>query len=140
MRRLHITSVTFSFLLVFLTLLFSTQSYSATGILDGRTFIGLSGEMLDNSKTKEELQFNNGELFSVQCAQWDFSAANYTAKKDGDTITFSATTTSPKGGQIKWQGTIQGNTINATFTWTKERWWWTDAKIAYWFKGELKDI
>jgi hypothetical protein len=32
---------------------------------------------------------------------------------------------------------MKGDSMEATFIWTKERWYW-DVRREYWFKGDLK--
>jgi hypothetical protein len=33
---------------------------------------------------------------------------------------------------------VSGDAINATYLWTKERWYWFDAREERWFKGKLR--
>jgi hypothetical protein len=55
-----------------------------------------------------------------------------------DGIHFKSLAKSPKHGQILWQGIVSGGTITATYLWTKERWYWFDAREERWFRGKLK--
>ena len=34
---------------------------------------------------------------------------------------------------------LEGDALEATYVWTKERWYWKDAHEEKWFKGSLKD-
>jgi hypothetical protein len=44
---------------------------------------------------------------------------------------------SPKHGKIVWNGTVKGDKVDATYVWTKERWYWKDAYQEKWLKGTL---
>ncbi|NYZ69684.1 hypothetical protein H0A36_27085 [Endozoicomonas sp. SM1973] len=70
--------------------------------------------------------------------EYGFRKGIYTTEKSGDAIKFKATVRSPGNGQIAWEGVVRGNAIEATYIWTKKRWWWKDAREVKWFKGKLK--
>lgn len=108
------------------------------GALDGMVFVGPTGLQGHKVEEYDEVHFNNGELFSSGCAIWGFKSGSYTTETTADGLTFTATTLSPGNGKIVWEGVIQGDEINATYVWTKERWWWRDARQVKWFKGKLK--
>ena len=109
-----------------------------TSVLDGKTFIGPTGEKGKEAEGEDELRFENGMLVSVGCADWGFGASSYQTKVEGDTINFSSEMTSAKHGKIIWNGTVKGDTINATYVWTKKRWYWKDAHQEKWLKGTVK--
>jgi hypothetical protein len=111
---------------------------AGTGVLDGKTFTGRTGEKGKEAKGDDELRFENGKLFSVGCAKWGFGEGVYNARVEGDRIHFEAVTLSPKHGQIVWEGTVIDDTIDATYIWTKKRWWWKDAYLEKWLKGTVK--
>ncbi len=56
---------------------------------------------------------------------------------EGDTIHFEAETESPKHGNIVWKGTVEGDSIDVNYTWSKKGWLGTKTKDK-WFKGVLK--
>lgn len=114
------------------------QVQATTGLLDGKTFVGPTGEKGKQAKGDDELRFENGKLFSVGCAKWGFGEGVYNARVEGDRIHFEAVTLSPKHGQIVWEGTVIDDTIDATYIWTKKRWWWKDAYLEKWLKGTVK--
>jgi len=114
------------------------QVQASTGLLDGKTFFGPTGEKGKEAKGEDELRFYNGMLFSVGCADWGFAESDYTARVEGNGIHFESVTLSPKHGKIVWKGTVQGDKIDATYVWTKERWYWKDAHQEKWFKGTVK--
>ncbi len=109
------------------------------GILDGRIFVGSIGDKGKEASDEDEIRFTNRRFYSVGCEEWGFGDASYTARTDGDLIGFSAVTVSPKHGKIEWNGTAKGDTLEATYVWTKERWYWKDAHEEKWFKGRLKN-
>lgn len=114
------------------------QVEAGTGVLDGKTFLGQTGQNGKKASGEDELRFQDGKLYSVGCAEWGFDAGSYTTRGDGDNIYFEAETSSPKHGKILWKGTVQGDKINATYVWTKKRWYWKDAHQEKWFEGSLK--
>ena len=110
-----------------------------SGVLDGKTFVGQSGKMGKEASEEDEIRFQNGKLFSVGCAEWGFNESDYTVKIEGDKIYFESEMLSPKNGKIVWSGKVRGNTIEATYVWTKKRWYWKDAHQEKWLKGSLKN-
>jgi hypothetical protein len=109
-------------------------------LLDGMTFVGKNGEKgrpLDPNQD-EEFVFANGLFTSVSCAPYNFGSSGYSARVVGDSIHFAAETLSPTHGKIEWKGIVRGNTAQATFVWTKERWYWNTHR-EYWFEGLLKE-
>ena len=120
-------------------ILIFTCTYAGAAELDGQTFIGPAGLQGSEPDEEDEVSFNNGELFSSTCAVWGFEGGSYTTEKSSDGLKFKATTLSPDNGKIVWEGVIRGNEIEATYIWTKERWWWFDARQEKWFKGKLKN-
>lgn len=107
-------------------------------LLDGKTFVGTNGEIgwTLASDEDETIVFENGLFTSVSCVPYNFGSSEYSTTVDGDRIHFEAVTTSPTHGQIAWKGVVDGNTAEATFVWTKERWYW-DTRREYWFRGTL---
>ena len=123
---------------IWITILFLIAAIPAYGgELDGKTFMGQSGDQGKESSGGEELRFQNGKLYSVGCAEWGFGESDYTARVEGESIHFMSEMLSPKHGKIVWNGTVQGDKIDATYVWTKERWYWKDAHQEKWLKGAL---
>lgn len=125
------------------TLTFGQKENSqATGtqatLLDGKIFAGQFGKQGHKAEGTDKLIFTQGTFHSTDCDQYGFDVAAYTAHRDGDGITFAAEISSAEEGTIKWQGTAKGDVIEATFTWHKKRWYWTDINQEYWFKGTLE--
>ena len=117
-----------------------TFSAELSHLLDGKTFVGNNGEKgreLDPNE-HEELTFQNGLFRSISCDPYNFDSAEYSATVVGNTVHFEAVTHSPTHGQIAWQGIVDGTNVQATFVWTKERWYW-DIHREYWFSGTLQE-
>jgi hypothetical protein len=110
---------------------------ASEGLLDGKMFVGPTGKMGKNATETDELKFENGKLYSVGCAEWGFEWGDYSTKVEGDDISFEAVTTSPKNGKIVWSGTVKGDTMDATYIWTKKS-WYGERKQEKWFKGKAK--
>jgi hypothetical protein len=111
--------------------------FASEGLLDGKIFTGPTGKMGKDATENDELRFENGKLYSVGCADWGFEWGDYSTKVEGNNITFHAVTMSPKDGKIVWSGTVNGDTIDATYIWTKKS-WYGERKQEKWFKGNAK--
>ena len=107
-------------------------------ILNGKKFIGPTGEKGKKVHHEDLLRFSDGKFTSSECFQYGFKGGPYTTTIEGDKIHFQAETISPTHGKMVWQGTLKGDTLEVTYNWTKERWFWTTYR-EYWFKGTLKD-
>lgn len=129
----------YHYLVLIFVVTFSAFSLGATAqLLDGKTFTGPTGIVGESAEEQEVLTFNHGELYSESCAPWGFKSGAYTLEQQGETLYFTATTLSPDNGKIVWHGKVKGDAIEASYIWTKERWWWKDARQEKWFKGTLK--
>lgn len=115
------------------------QAGETSGLLDGRSYVGKTGEVGKEAAEDEEIVFRDGKLHSVGCEPWDFNDGEYKTMRsgDGDTIHFEAETESPKHGNIVWKGTVEGDSIDVNYTWSKKGWLGTKTKDK-WFKGALK--
>jgi len=105
--------------------------------LDGKRFIGPTGEKGEEAYGDEELTFYDGKLYSVDCARWGFGEGIVTTRAEDDGIHFAAETRSEKYGKIIWKGVVQGERIDAVYTWRKEG-WFVETVREYWFKGTLQ--
>jgi hypothetical protein len=111
---------------------------AASGVLDGKKFVGPTGEKGKKVHHEDVLSFSDGTFTSSECFQYGFKGGPYTAIVEGDSIHFQAVTDSPTHGKMEWKGTLKDGTLDVTYTWTKERWLWTTFR-EYWFKGSLKE-
>jgi hypothetical protein len=107
-------------------------------ILDGKKFVGLTGEKGKKAHHEDALSFSEGIFTSSACYHYGFKGGPYTATVDGDSIHFRAETLSPTHGKMVWQGTLKDGTLEVDYSWTKERWLWTTHR-EYWFKGSLAE-
>ena len=134
------------FILVGLTVTFVALSAAtgveaastASGVLDGKKFVGPTGEKGKKVDHEDELSFSDGKFTSSACFPYGFKSGPYTATVDGDSIHFQAVTLSPTHGKMEWKGTFKDGTLDVTYSWTKARWLWTTHR-EYWFKGSLKE-
>jgi len=108
-----------------------------SGLLDGKKFVGKTGEKGKKVHHEDVLSFSDGKFTSSGCFKYGFKDGPYTATVEGDSIHFQAETISPTHGKMVWKGTMKGDTLNVDYTWTKERWLWTTFR-EYWFKGFLQ--
>jgi hypothetical protein len=135
-NRNNISKIVVATILVFLTVI-TQVSLSTAGIIDGKVFVGKTGEAGKQASGEDTLSFGDGKLHSVECDQWGYNKGKYTATKEGNKILFEAETTSPEHGKILWKGAIEGNAVEVEYTWVKKRLLWTSEKQK-WFKGTLK--
>ena len=106
-------------------------------LLDGKKFIGPTGEKGKKVHHEDVLSFSDGKFTSSECFQYGFKGGPYTTTIEGDTIHFQAETISPTHGKMVWQGTLKGDTLDVAYNWTKERWFWTTFR-EYWYRGNLQ--
>lgn len=107
-----------------------------SGVLDGKIFNGPRGEKGKEADGEDQLSFRNGKLHSANCVEWGFGDGVYTATAEGDDVHFKAEIFSDKHGKIVWKGTVRGDILDATYTWSKEGWFRKTVQD-YWFKGVL---
>jgi len=112
------------------------QKSTAANILDGKKFKGQTGEVGKKTHHEDLLVFDGGHFTSTECYQFGFKSGPYTATVEQDAIRFKAVTHSPTHGKMEWEGTVRGDTLEVSYSWTKERWLWTTFR-KYWFKGTL---
>jgi hypothetical protein len=119
---------------VVLIILATAAVVTGTGYLDGRTFVGETGEKGKTKGEPETFVFKDGTFDPLDCHKWGFSGAPYTTKEEDGRIHFAAETKSDKEGTMSWKGAVQGDAISGTVVWTKQG----QAPIEYWFKGTQK--
>jgi hypothetical protein len=97
--------------------------------LDGRQFnvhivrddAGKDGK---NRGLGDQLTFSNEKFSSAICKKYNFAEAPYWVRIEGDRVHFLAELASPTDGTMRWEGTMRGDTLEATMRWTKTRWYW----------------
>lgn len=101
-------------------------AFASWSPLDGKRF---DGEMLSGEgkvlSSKEKLVFQNGRFASEACKEFGFGEGPYWLRVENNKIHFIAETVSPTNGAMHWKGTITGGQVDASFVWTKKRWYWT---------------
>ncbi len=107
---------------------------AAQGALDGKTFVGESGEKGKAKGDADEIVFANGTFRSKSCDAYGFTAAPYTTTQKDGVVSFTAHGKSPKEGAMQWTGTVKGDALEGTAVWTKAG----QADIHYWVNGKLK--
>ena len=112
----------------------STLEPVGSQALDGMRFVGPTGAAGKGADHEDVVVFADGMFRSAQCEKFGFGASSYTATDRDGVVHFTAATTSPTSGKLEWQGRIDGDSVEATFLWTKERWYW-NIRREYWFKG-----
>ena len=117
---------------------FLLPALAAANPLDGMRFVGPTGEKGEEAYGDEELTFYDGKVYSVDCARWGFGEGQVSTRVAADgAIHFTAETRSEKYGKIIWEGTVNGDKIDAVYTWRKEG-WFVETVREYWFKGTLR--
>jgi hypothetical protein len=134
----HSSVAFFVVILVTAILCISGQVRPESTLLDGKTFIAKTGMMGEEAVHEDILVFRSGKFYSEACSPWGFDGGDYTTRIEGDTVYFEAITLSPKHGKMVWKGQVRGDAIDGTYIWTKERWYWKNARQDKWFKGSLK--
>jgi hypothetical protein len=127
-----------TFLSVLAAIIFGLANISVYAeTLDGKSFIGETGEMGKKSSEEDEIRFENGRFTSVDCEKYGFESGSYTTTVERDKTHFVADTYSNKTGRIIWAGTVNGNKLDATYVWYKKG-KYSKPKQIKWFKGTIK--
>jgi len=87
---------------------------TASGQLDGKTFVGMLCEGDSTSGDEDTLVFGNGAFDSQACRAYGFTMAPYTATRDGDRTHFKAEATNACGETNVWEGTLEGEQLEGT--------------------------
>lgn len=114
------------------------DSANLSSVLDGKTFAGQLGPMGKTAMANDVWKFREGTFLSEECQKTcGFSKSAYWVLFEQDAVRFVSEAHCPqKDATIVWKGVVKNGEIEGTFTWTKERWYWTIEKD-FWFKGEL---
>jgi hypothetical protein len=120
----------------------AAQSADSTGvlagagiqILDGMSFSGPVGPKGKPTRRDDLFLFSDGSFISKNCQELGFTAAPYWVRRSGNIVHFRVELESPEHGTIVYTGQVQGNELEASFAWIKDRWYWTIER-EFWFKG-----
>ena len=107
------------------------------GALDGKVFVGQYREKHKGPEKKDELEFLDGDFYSIVYRRKGFRKGIYTTEARENKIYFEAETINPKQGIIKWRGIVYGEVIEVNYQWIKKG-WFSDKKKDYSFHGTLK--
>ena len=109
--------------------------------LEGKSFSGELGVLGKPASTTDILSFDNGEFVSAECRRrCGYAAGDYWVRADGNALSVKAETSCENSDAvIVWEGKVEGDQIEGTFTWTSKRWYWTFEK-QFWFKGKLTEV
>jgi hypothetical protein len=115
-----------------------TTDSPAISVLDGKTFAGGLGRVGKATKTDDLLVFRKGMFVSKECERrCGYTEAPYWVRVEGDDVQFRSEAPCLKSdATMVWNGTVKGDEIEGTITWTSKRWYWTIEK-EFWFKGKL---
>ena len=127
-HRLFITTLAAIFVISMITTV-----YAAQGLLDGKTFVGETGEKGKTKGEKEQFVFANSSFDPLACHKYGFSITSYAAQAKGDSVTFVADHSNKKGDRMRWEGTVKGKKLEGIMT------YWQGKKTPreYWFQGTL---
>jgi hypothetical protein len=98
----------------------ATNMIPATNLLDGRRFDGVVLERGKTSGDADTLIFERGRFRSTACDRYGYGDAAYAATVQGETVSFTAETESPKYGQLRWKGVVNGERLDASFTMVRD--------------------
>ena len=111
------------------------QSRSASASpLDGKSFVGETGEKGKTKGDKDTFVFKDGRFRSTACDKYGFGDAPYAVKADGGKMVVTAETTSKKEGTMTWALTVDGDALIGSSVWKKG----DKAPKEYWVKASLK--
>ena len=89
-------------------------------ILNGRVYVGEVEKEGQTVGDKDEFIFQDGTFRSIACDRYGFGSADFSISQYGfGTIGFRSKTSSTTDGEIDWHGTIRGEALEGTATWTK---------------------
>jgi len=120
-------------LLAFNAVLAVSPVYASNGLLDGKTFVGETGEKGKAKGDKEQFIFADNKYDPLACHKYGFSGTPYTAEGRGDSITFVAEHSNQKEDRMRWEGTARGDMLEGVMMY----WQGKKAPREYWFRGTL---
>ena len=106
--------------------------------LEGKSFSGKLGLTGEPALNDDLLVFRDGMFISERCQQLcGYTVGQYwTRSTEGGVQVRAETPCLTSDAIIVWNGTVKGDAIEGTFTWTSKRWYWTIVK-EFWFNGKL---
>lgn len=98
------------------------QEALAQGPLDGMVFVGKIGPK-GAPDLDDELHFQDGKFWSVNCIECGFQPGAYWVRRVGDAVRFRGELTGERG-TLAYAGEVVGDRIEVSINWTKSRWYW----------------
>jgi hypothetical protein len=92
----------------------------AGAALDGKSFHGKLKEVGKKDGNGDTFEFKDGQFRSTACEREGFHYGAYTVEGSGENYTFTAKVTNKKGETMDWRGTVTGDTVTGTATFTSE--------------------
>lgn len=109
-----------------------SQNKSEKVLIGARQFVITTMEKgKPETGVQEQLIFTDSTFDNLQCHQYGFKEAEYSANKSGNNYNFEATMLSDTEGKMIWKGTITGDTVKGEMIWRKQG----QDDIQYEFKG-----
>jgi hypothetical protein len=105
-------------------------------VLDGKAFVGTFGPRGGSARDEDTFVFENGTFTSTGCIEYGFSPRPYWVRESDGVVHFLAEMISEEHGVIVYTGSVRGDVLKATYTWTRDRWYWTVVR-EFWFEGTL---
>jgi hypothetical protein len=113
----------------------AAEQEQASGPLDGMVFVGKIGPQ-GNPDVDDELHFQDGKFWSLNCIKCGFQPSGYWVRKVGERILFRGELTGERG-TLAYSGEVVGGRAEVSIQWSKSRWYWTLSK-ALEFSGSFK--
>lgn len=111
------------------------------GALDGLRFDTTMGPAGRPPEVEDYVQFDQGLFMSRECTdRCNYPPSAYLTRDVGETTTFFVEAFCPtKDTTMVWRGTIDGNTVAGTVTWTSKRLLWSTTTVLE-FQGTRSDL
>lgn len=110
------------------------------GPLDGLRFdteMGLQGKP---AELEDYVQFSQGLFMSRECTdRCNYPPSAYLAREVSGGIDFIVEAYCPtKSTTMVWRGSVRGDYVSGTVTWTSKRWYWNTTQVLV-FDGQLSE-
>lgn len=115
----------------------SEDGTSASGPLDGMSFVGALGPEGKPGDRDDVIHFADGQFWSDNCVPCGFPPGPYWVRYEGDEIHFRGELRSPESGEFAYSGVVRDDQLTVILKWRKERWYWSIERD-FWFEGTLR--
>lgn len=90
---------------------------------------------IGKKKPMDTLVFIKGQFTSTDCVPYGFYTGSYSAKANGDQLTWNATQNNEANEKMEWSGTANGSEMKGTYTYVTEK---GKAETKQWRAEKLK--